>query len=204
MQDVQDKISDPPLGLRDRKRAQTHARIQAEAMRLFTTQGFEATTLDAVAEAAGVSRRTLFHYFGSKEEIVFSTKAGLGDLIIAAIKARPVEEPLLAMTENALIDMSANFQGAGPRALARLIRDTPALRAGDQAKHEALERLLADALIAHKGLAHGDLAARTTAVTAIGILKMATEAWLTADDEHGPEVHGRRAFEALRAIARAT
>jgi len=202
MQYVQDKISDPPLGLRDRKRAQTHARIQTEAMRLFTSQGFEATTLDAVADAAGVSRRTLFHYFGSKEEIVFSTKAGLGDLIVAAIKARPVDEPLLTMTENALIDMSANFQGPEPRALARLIRDTPALRAGDQAKHEALERLLAEALIAHKGLALGDLAARTTSVTAIGILKMATEAWLAAEDDHGPEVHGRRAFEALRDVVK--
>ncbi len=201
MQDVQKNNSSTAPGLRDRKRADTHARIQSEAMRLFTTHGFEATTLDAVAEAAGVSRRTLFHYFGSKEEIVFSTKAGLGDLIVAAVMARPADEPLLAMTENALMDMAANFQGPGPWALARLIHDTPSLRAGDQAKYEAMEHQLAGALMARKGLPPGDLAARTTAVTAIGILKMATEAWLAADDGLGPEVHGRAAFMALRAVA---
>lgn len=171
-------------------------------MRLFTTRGFEATTLDAVAEAAGVSKRTLFHYFGSKEEIVFSTKAGLGELIVEAVMGRPIAEPLLTMTENALIDMAANFQGAEARALARLVHDTPVLRAGDQARHQAMEHQLAEALIAHKGLPPGDLAARTTAVTAIAILKMATEAWLAADDGLGPDVHGRAAFQALRALVR--
>ena len=69
---MQDKISDTDRGLRDRKRANTHARIQAEGLRLFLERGFEATTLDEVAEAAEVSRRTLLNYFGSKEEIVFS------------------------------------------------------------------------------------------------------------------------------------
>ena len=73
---MQDKISDTDRGLRDRKRANTHARIQAEGLRLFLERGFEATTLDEVAEAAEVSRRTLLNYFGSKEEIVLSAKAG--------------------------------------------------------------------------------------------------------------------------------
>ncbi len=60
MQPVQKQI---PAGLRERKRTETHARIQAEAIRLFLERGFETTTLDDIAEAAGVSRRSLFHYF---------------------------------------------------------------------------------------------------------------------------------------------
>ena len=194
MQAVQDKIS----GLRERKRADTHARVHSAAMELFGRKGFEATTLDDIAIAAGVSRRSLFHYFASKEDIVLSTKAGLGDLIEAAVARRPTDEPLLAMAENALTDMSADFQGPGPRAMARLIHETPALRASDQARYEALERRLAAAMALRKGLAPDDLQARVTAVTAIGVLRMATETWLTSDDGQGPEVHGRAAFVALR------
>lgn len=194
MQAVQDKIS----GLRERKRADTHARVHSAAMALFDRKGFEATTLDDIATAAGVSRRSLFHYFASKEDIVLSTKAGLGDLIEAAVARRPADEPLLAMAENALTDMASDFQGPGPRALARLIHDTPALRSGDQARYEALEGRLARAMAARKGLAPDDLQTRVVATTAIGVLRMATGAWLASDDERGPEVHGKAAFAALR------
>lgn len=167
-------------------------------MDLFGRKGFEATTLDDIATAAGVSRRSLFHYFASKEDIVLSTKAGLGDLLDAAIARRPANEPLLTMAENALTDMASDFQGPGPRALARLIYDTPVLRAGDHAKYEALENRLLRAMTARKGLAPDDLQARVIATTAIGVLRMATETWLASDDDSGPEVHGKAAFEALR------
>lgn len=197
MQDVQDKIS----GLRERKRADTHARVHAAAMELFGRKGFEATTLDDIASSAGVSRRSLFHYFASKEDIVLSTKAGLGDLIEAAVARRPADEPLLTMAENALTDMAADFQGPGPRALARLIHDTPALRAGDQAKYEALEGRLALAMATRKDLPADDLQARVVATTAIGVLRMATETWLASDDDRGPEIHGKAAFAALRQAA---
>jgi AcrR family transcriptional regulator len=196
MQEVQG--SDVGTGLRARKRADTHARIHAAALALFGRQGFEATTLDDIAAAAGVSRRSLFHYFGSKEDIVLSTKAGLGELIETAVARRPAEEPLLAMAEHALTDMAKDFQGPEARTLARLIHETPALRVGDHAKYEALEGRLAAALASRKGLAPNDLQARVVATTAIGVLRMATEAWLAADDARGPEVHGKAAFAALR------
>jgi AcrR family transcriptional regulator len=187
-------------GWRERKRVQTHARIQATAIELFLRDGFDAVTMDQVAEAAEVSRRSLFHYFRSKEEIVFSTKAGLGELIAEAVAARPADEPLLAMAENALKDMARHFQGPEPRALARLIARTPALRAGDHAKHEALEQVLADALAARKGLAPDAEPVRVTALVAVAILRHATEQWLESEAAAGPEVWGQRAFEALRQV----
>jgi AcrR family transcriptional regulator len=199
MQGVQDWKSPASAGLRVRKRAQTHARIQAEAMRLFLERGFEATTLDDIAQAAGVSRRSLFHYFESKEEIVFSTKGDFPDLIAQAVGRRPADEPLLEMVENALIDMGARYQSTQMRDYARLIRDTPALHAGDQAKYEQVERVLAKALADCKGLPQGDIMCRVTAATAIGILKLAVEAWL-AEGDCGPEIHGKAAFAALRRI----
>jgi AcrR family transcriptional regulator len=189
-----------PVGLRERKRAEIHARIQTEAMRLFLESGFDAVTLDDIAVAADVSRRSLFHYFESKEEIVFSTKAEFPRLVVEAIGRRPAEEPLIDMVENAMIEMATLHIPAQTRNYARLIRDTPALRAGDQAKYEYVERLSAKSLASHKGLPENDLACRVIAATAIGIIKLATEAWLT---KGGPklEVFIKDAFAALRKAA---
>jgi AcrR family transcriptional regulator len=199
MQAVQPTCPSPSSGLRERKRAQIHARIQAEAMRLFLERGFDGTTLDDVAHAAGVSRRSLFHYFGSKEEIVFSTKADFPDLIAQAVGLRPAGEPLLDMVENALLSMATRYRSTQTRDFARLIRDTPALRAGDQAKYEQVEQVLANALADRKGLARSDIACRVTAASAIGILKLAVGAWVDGQDS-GPETYGKAAFAALRRI----
>ena len=187
-------------GLRERKRAETHARIQVEAVRLFLERGFEATTLDDIADAAGVSRRSLFHYFESKEEIVFSTKADFPDRLAGAIAQRPADEPLLDMVENALTSLAAHYEAAQARRLALLIRDTPSLSAGDQAKYEKVERVLAKALAERKNLPKNDLACRVTAATTVGIMKLAIDAWLAGEDV-GIEVYGRDAFAALRQIA---
>ncbi len=168
-------------------------------MRLFLEHGFEATTLDEIAAAAGVSRRSLFHYFASKEEIVFSTKADFPDLIAEAIGRRPENEPLLDMVENALVDLATRYQSAQARDLARLIQDTPALSAGDQAKYEKVERVLAKALADQKGVPETDIACRVTAATAIGILKLSIAAWLAGDDA-APDIFGRAAFAALRDV----
>lgn len=195
VQNMQDNSSRP--GLRARKRAETHARIQAEGLRLFLDKGFDATTLDEVAAAADVSRRTLLNYFGSKEEIVFSAKANFPQMVMAAIAGRPADEPLMQMVENAFADMAAQHSSPQALALARLIHSTPTLSAGDQSKYEKLEKRLAAALAERKGLPQDDLGCRVVAATAIGILKMSTEAWL-AGDGRGPEVFGRAAFAALR------
>lgn len=200
IQDVQEANLSTPGGLRGRKRAQTRARIQAEAMRLFLARGFEATTLDDIAAAADVSRRSLFHYFASKEEIVFSTKADFPTLVTEAIGRRPAEEPLLEMVENALLELAARHLSEPARDLARLIHDTPALSAGDQAKYEKLERILAGALADRKGRPETDIDCRVTAATAIGILKLSTQAWLTGSDG-GPDTFGKAAFAALRRLA---
>ncbi len=169
-------------------------------MRLFIERGFEATTLDDIAEAAEVSRRSLFAYFDSKEEIVFSHKGDFPRLISEAVGRRPAEEKLLDIVEHALADVGAGYVTAQTRDLARLICDTPALRARDQAKYELVERALAKALSDRKGLPETDVACRVTAAIAVGIMKLAFADWLEGGEAY-PEGHFRGAFEALRRIA---
>src|SRR3546814_14501855 len=79
-------------------------------MRLFIERGFEATTLDDIAEAAFLSRRTLFHYFESKEEIVLSHTAEFPDAIAEAVAHRAADVPLLDMAEAALVEMITRYQ----------------------------------------------------------------------------------------------
>ncbi len=88
--------SQPAPGLRERKKAKTRAAIQRHALQLFREQGYEATTVEHIAEAAEVSPSTFFRYFRTKEEVALYDD--FDPLIIAAFEAQPAElSPVQAM-----------------------------------------------------------------------------------------------------------
>src|SRR3712207_3620346 len=78
-----------PAGLRERTRRTVQAEIAAAAMRLFLDRGFEATTMEQIAAEVGISRRSLFRYFGTKEDIVLGDHAEQGRVVREALEARP-------------------------------------------------------------------------------------------------------------------
>src|ERR1700734_3433634 len=65
-----------PSDLRERKRRVTLDRIAETGLKLFIENGYEATTLDAIAAASGISRRTFFHYLKSKEDVLLAHESG--------------------------------------------------------------------------------------------------------------------------------
>lgn len=86
----------PTIGLRERKKIKTRAAIQQHAVRLFREQGYQATTVEQIAEAAEISPSTFFRYFPTKEAVV--VEDDYDPLLIQAFQAQPAElTPLQAM-----------------------------------------------------------------------------------------------------------
>src|SRR4029453_9059616 len=87
-------------GLRERKKQKTRWAIQEHALRLFAERGYDATTVEQIAEAAEVSPSTFFRFFKTKEDVVAEDR--YDDLIIAAIEAAPAGLGPLATMRHAL------------------------------------------------------------------------------------------------------
>src|SRR5262249_45619952 len=133
-------------GLRERKRRETLQRIAETGLKLFVANGYEATTLDAIAEAAGVSRRTIFYYFKSKEEILLAYQNGVGDMIRNVVLQEPTDQAPIDAVYNALLKMASQYNSDQLIAIDKLLRSTEQLRASKQAKYVLQEQALFEAL----------------------------------------------------------
>nr|WP_316398601.1 TetR family transcriptional regulator [Bradyrhizobium sp. 33ap4] len=186
--------------MRARKRQETRERLTKAAMMLFLERSFEATTLDDIVAAADVSRRTFFHYFASKEDVVLAWQEDGTAALIAAVAARPATESMLQAAENAIADMVKQIDPREAVALARLKRDNPALQARDQAKYEGLERELANALLKRANHRSDRMKARLVAMITTGAMRVGSELWADDGAREKPDLVAKRLFAAIRAI----
>lgn len=187
-------------GLRERKRQQTRERLVEAAMTLFLERGFEATTLDDIAAAADISRRSFFHYFASKEDVVFAWHEATTAALVAAVAARPAHESMLTAAENAIGAIARQIDSHEAIAIARLKQDNLALQARDQFKYEQLERALAEALAKRTGRKADMLQARLVAMIATGAMRIGGEIWAAEGAREKPEALAKRIFGGIRTI----
>jgi AcrR family transcriptional regulator len=120
-----------PTGLRERKKKQTREEIASAAMKLFTERGFDAVTVAEVAEAAGVSEKTVFNYFQAKEDLVFPEGEARWEALLESIRTRPVGTSLVAPFRQAtheLLDQVARGDVEQIVARPRLVMASAALR----------------------------------------------------------------------------
>ncbi|MEE4424460.1 TetR/AcrR family transcriptional regulator [Streptomyces bugieae] len=135
-------------GLRERKKEQTRQRIAAVAWRLFAERGFEAVTVNEIAEAAEVAKATLFAYFPTKESLALQ---GVGDDDLAGIVSRrPAgQSPLAALRAHFRALAAGPMTGFDPEVLVsriRVIFDSPTLSAAANALLYEQRQQLAEAL----------------------------------------------------------
>lgn len=172
-------------GLWSRTRRTAIAEITEVAMDLFLEKGFEATTIDDIAAAAGISRRSVLRYFGTKEDIVLGHLAGEGARARAALAERPDDEPLWIALLNVLATLDEASGGVDQERMLKtseMMYGTPSLRARSVEKHlqwqadllPEVKRRLPPAAD-DDGLA--DLRAAAVIASAIACLDVAGEIW---------------------------
>jgi AcrR family transcriptional regulator len=165
-------------GWRERKKAQTRQRLQEVALRLFVERGYEATTVEQIAAAAGVSHMTFFRYFPTKEDAVLSDS--YDPLLVAAIRARPGGEDPVTRIRLAVREGLGVIYAEAREALlvrTRLSLRTPALRARLWENQFATRELLAGAIEGGEP----SFATRILASACLAALTTALEEWVAAD-----------------------
>jgi AcrR family transcriptional regulator len=143
-------------GHRERKKRQTHDAIAQAALELFAERGYEETTLAEIAEAAGVSTRTIFAYYPCKEDILFCGFESLQATLARALAERPGGEDALGTLRDFIVSVAA-AKTASDRTLERLIESDETLRRHKRARLSQLRDLLAAAIADDLGCGPDDL-----------------------------------------------
>jgi AcrR family transcriptional regulator len=156
---------------RERKKAQTRAAIQTHALRLFREQGYDATTIEQIIEAADVSETTFFRYFPTKEDVVLQDD--YDPLIIGAYQAQPPDLPPVPAVRAAFAALFAHMsaeQQAEQRERVALVLSVPRLRAAMLDQFAQAMQLLAGAMAERSGRRPDDFAVRTVAGAVVGAM----------------------------------
>ena len=168
------------LTLRERKKQRARLELATVALRLFREQGFEATTVEEIADAAEYSASTFFRYFGSKEDVVFAFLDQWALRLADDIVARPAGEDPVAAVQHSFRQLTAAYEGRS-LALVRLVRRTPALRTQEHINREHLRLVVVDALGRRLGVDPGrDLRPHVLATIAFAALDAAMVTWFGA------------------------
>jgi AcrR family transcriptional regulator len=190
--------SEKPQGLRERKRHQTSERIIEKGLKLFVKHGFEATTLEAIAQAAGISRRTFFYYFKSKEGILLAAhdsgfREALGPMML---EESPDQAPLDAV-QSCLIKLASRHETRESIVFDRLMQSTEALRARKEAVFVETEQILLQAMCELWPAPGRRDGLRLVAMVAMGTLRLALDKWKANDAAHPLAYYIRQGFALL-------
>ncbi|MFF9128618.1 TetR/AcrR family transcriptional regulator [Streptomyces sp. NPDC014806] len=168
----------PRPGLRERKKIKTRRAIRAAAYALIQEQGYDATTVEQIAERAEVSPSTVFRYFPVKEDIVLTDEYDA--VLLAELRARPLDEPPTESLRQVIRTAVGVGTGEEPEAMrlrTTLMAEVPAVRARMRENASATGRLLCRALAERTGLAADALEVRVFAMSLMGGLMEACLHW---------------------------
>jgi AcrR family transcriptional regulator len=172
----------PKPGLRERKKAKTRAAIRRHALRLFREQGYHATTIEQIAEAAEVSPSTFFRYFPTKEDVVLQDD--LDVLMFEAFEAQPPELGPIAAIRAAMrlvFDHLSADDLEQFRESTALSLSVPEVRARAFDEFATGIQAIAAAIAQRAGRAEDDFAVRNLAGAIIGVVMSATLTAAAAD-----------------------
>ncbi|MEU2035978.1 TetR/AcrR family transcriptional regulator [Nocardia amamiensis] len=177
-------------GPRDREKARVRGELIDAALRLFERQGFEQTTVQQIADAAQVSRRTFHRHFPSKMAVVFSHEEDLMAQLLAAVERRPASESVLTALRAALRDFlfdegdapSRRRQADTARRARHLLVGNPELRRENFIGALGRQRAMARNFAARAGLSADDLGPQLTAAACFAAFGVGLDHWMLGED----------------------
>jgi AcrR family transcriptional regulator len=191
-------VTEPEPDWRQRKKAATSDRIRASALRLFREQGYDATTVEQIAAAAGVSHVTFFRYFPTKEDVALSDR--YDPLIASAIAQTPATWPLIQRIRAVLVQGLRQIHNTDRDTLLaqnKLIVSTPALRERMWAGQLATQQAILQALETDPRDPHASFQAKVTIAACLAAAGTAVLTWVENDGTPDLPDLIEQAFDAL-------
>ncbi|MFE7229508.1 TetR/AcrR family transcriptional regulator [Streptomyces sp. NPDC001231] len=173
----------PPMGLRERKKLKTRQAIRSATFALIEEQGYDATTIEQIADRAEVSPSTVFRYFPTKEDIVLTDEYDA--VMLEELRSRPADEPWMDSLRHVMrkaLDLGLSEETEMTRLRARLGAEVPAVRSRMMESMSATGLLIRQAIAARTGLDQDSLEVRVYAMSLIGGLMEVSMYW--AENEH--------------------
>jgi TetR/AcrR family transcriptional regulator, regulator of mycofactocin system len=173
-----------PVARAGRKPVTSRAELEHVAFDLFDRQGFERTTVDDIARAAGIGRRTFFRYFPSKNDVPWGDFETELERMRLRLKTLPPQIPLMEAIRVAIVDFNtfAPEQVGLHRRRMRLILQTPALQAHSTLRYAAWRLVIGEFAAERIGQCPDALTPRTIGYVALGVAIAAYEQWLETNE----------------------
>ncbi|OZM84023.1 TetR/AcrR family transcriptional regulator [Pseudonocardia sp. MH-G8] len=178
-------MTSPQSRLRERTRRAVQKEIADAALALFVSRGYDATTIDDIAAAAGMSQRSVFRYFATKEDIVVGKLDLRTDAMLDILRARPGDEPVWTSLRRLFDIVGTPDQQEITKPIQRVVFETPALLAVYLQQLHSIQDAVVAVLLdradaAGSPYAPDDPAPRAITAAAFGCLVAAQHAWLAS------------------------
>jgi len=168
--------------LRERKKNQTKLALQTAAVRLFNEKGYAATSVEDIAAAADVSRRTFFRYFGSKEGVLFADADDSGRRIAEGLLSQPKDKPALEAFGDVIVALAEAVEEEDQvLAQQRVLSSSFELRSRAAELSRVWKRHLADALAQREGRPRATDRDLLVAAIGIAVVQSVLEEWVLSD-----------------------
>ncbi|WP_313666504.1 TetR/AcrR family transcriptional regulator [Atlantibacter hermannii] len=188
----------PGEGVREKKRREMRRRITEAGLKLFAENGYTNTTLDAIAEAAGIARRTFFHYFRAKEDIILAWQQAQPDDLYAEILRQDEKLAPIAVIQVALMTLAVNLRPDIAGLISGIVQTNERLQAGNQAKFVEMELAAYKALRERWPAEERQTGLRLAAIVAVGTMRLAIDQWIAEGYNRALAEHLNENFHLLR------
>jgi TetR/AcrR family transcriptional regulator, regulator of mycofactocin system len=167
-----------------RRPSTSKAELSHIALQLFDERGFDETTVDEIAWAAGIGRRTFFRYFASKNDVPWGEFDAHLEGMRATLRAAPVDRPVLEVLHRAVLDFNRfpPDEASWHRRRMALILRTPALQAHSTLRYAAWRDVVAEYVAYRAGKDRMSLVPQSVAYAFLGVAIAAYEQWLARED----------------------